>query len=172
MSIEVQVKFSKRSSLIFSIFIYIYTHTHTRIYTYMYVCINIYKQLRYIKFSKRSSLIFYSFIYIYIYIYIYIIDYAIRGIPISPLFPPPPSTHYILRQSPHNCSCPCVMHISSLASSFPMLDFTSRRGYSVTTYLYFLILSPLHHSLLPPSHVATIKIFSVSMILSLFFLFA
>ena len=42
-------------------------------------------------------------------------------------------------------------HVSSLAFPFPMLYFTSH-GYSVTTYLYFLISSPLHpfpHNPLP-----------------------
>ena len=38
----------------------------------------------------------------------------------SPFAPPPPSTPYSLRQSPHDCSCPWVMSISSLATPFPI----------------------------------------------------
>ena len=41
-------------------------------------------------------------------------------------------------------------------------------GYSVTTYLYFLIPSPLHPFLHTLSQLATIKMLSVSMILCLF----
>ena len=42
-----------------------------------------------------------------------------------PLGPPPPSTPYSLRQSPHHCSCLGVMHISSLATPFSILYFIS-----------------------------------------------
>ena len=41
-----------------------------------------------------------------------------------PLCPLPPSTPHSLRQSPHHCSSPWVMHISSLATPFPILYFT------------------------------------------------
>ena len=60
-----------------------------------------------------------------------------------PLYPPPPSTTYSLRQCPHHCSCPWVMCVSSLATPFPILYFTSPWLF-VTTNLYFLIPSPLH----------------------------
>ena len=53
-----------------------------------------------------------------------------------------PSTPISL-QSPHRCSCPWVIRVISLAAPFPIMFFTSH-GYSVTTYLYFLIPSPLH----------------------------
>ena len=68
-------------------------------------------------------------------------------------FPPfAPSTWHphSLRQSPHHCSCPWVLRISSLALPFPVLYFTSPwqivadSVHSVTTCLYFLIPSPLH----------------------------
>ena len=42
-----------------------------------------------------------------------------------PIAPPSPSTPNSLRQSPHHCSCPWVIHISSLATTFPGLYFTS-----------------------------------------------
>ena len=75
-----------------------------------------------------------------------------------------PATH---RPSPHHCSCPWVMHVSSLATPFPIIFFTSK-SYSVTTYLYFLIPSPLHPFPDTTSHLANIKTPSIPMILSLF----
>ena len=42
-----------------------------------------------------------------------------------PLCPSLPSTLHSLRQFPHHCSCPWVMHINSLATPFPILYFTS-----------------------------------------------
>ena len=60
--------------------------------------------------------------------------------------PPPPRTPYSLRQSPHHCSCPWVMHISSLASPFPVLYFT----YLWLFYNYlFVLLNPLTSSPIP-----------------------
>ena len=43
--------------------------------------------------------------------------------PLVPLYPSPPLQSY--RQSPHLCSCPWVMCVSSLASPFPILYFIS-----------------------------------------------
>ena len=87
-----------------------------------------------------------------------------------PFCPPPPSTTYSLSPSPNHCSCQWVMRVSSLATSFPVLYFTSH-GYSVTTYLYLLIPSPLHPFPPHPSpHLATIKMLFESRILSLVFL--
>ena len=60
-----------------------------------------------------------------------------------PPCPPPFNNPHSLSLSPHHCSCPWVIHVSSLATPFPILEFISH-GYSVTTYLYFLIPSPLH----------------------------
>ena len=87
-----------------------------------------------------------------------------------PLCVPPPSVPYSLRQSPHHCSCPWVMCIHSLSTSFPLLYFIS--PWLFCNYL-FVLLNPLTSSLIthsPPhtSHLATIKTFSVSLILSLF----
>ena len=73
----------------------------------------------------------------------YFIDYAIIVVPIFPPFSLP-SQWYIphsLWQSPPHCSCPWVMCIILWLLHF--LYCTSHpHGYSVTTYLYFLIPSP------------------------------
>ena len=60
-----------------------------------------------------------------------------------PLCPPPSSTPHSLGWSPHLCSCLLVIRTGSLATPFPVLYFMSP-CYSVTTDLYFFILSPLH----------------------------
>ena len=54
-----------------------------------------------------------------------------------PLCPPPPSIPYSLSQCPHHCSCPWVMHISSLAPPFPTLYFISPWLFS--NYLFVLL---------------------------------
>ena len=60
-----------------------------------------------------------------------------------PLCPPPASTLHSLRQSPHHCS----WHVSCMRILW-WLHFLyctlHPHGYSVPTYLYFLIPSPLH----------------------------
>ena len=70
---------------------------------------------------------------------------------ISPFASLLPSTPHSLRQSPHHCSCPWVMCISSWL--FHSLYCTLHPYvYFATTYLYLLIPSPLHsfpHNLLP-----------------------
>ena len=78
---------------------------------------------------------------------LYCIDYAITVVPISHLFPPLPSTSYSLRQSPHHCSCPWVMCISSLDSPFPVLSFTF--PWLFCNYL-FARLNPLTSLPIPP----------------------
>ena len=88
-----------------------------------------------------------------------------------PLCSPAHSIPHSRRQSSHHCSCPWVMHISSLITPFPKLYFTSPWLF-VTTYLYFLIPSPLHSFPDTLSHLATFKTPSVSMVLFLSFLFA
>ena len=60
-----------------------------------------------------------------------------------PLWSPPPSTLHSLRQSPHHCSCPWVMCISSLVIPFPILSFTS--PWLFCNYL-FLLINPLTSS--------------------------
>ena len=59
---------------------------------------------------------------------------------------PPPSVPYPFRKSPHHCSCPWVMHITSLATLFPILYFTSLRLFC--NYL-FVLLNPLTSSPIP-----------------------
>ena len=60
-----------------------------------------------------------------------------------PFCPPAPSTTHSLRQSPHHCSCPWVIHIVLRLPHF-LYCTLHPHGYSVTTCLYFLIPSPLH----------------------------
>ena len=105
------------------------------------------------------------FIFVY-FLKLYFIDYAITVVPI--FLPLPPSTLHYLRQS--QFSRPWAIHVSSLAPPFPILSFTS--PWLFCTYL-FILLNPLtSSSILPhPSRPATIKMFSLSMILSLFVLF-
>ena len=74
---------------------------------------------------------------------LYFIDYAITVFLIfSPL--PPSHQHPSLTQTtPHHCSCPWVMHISSLATPCPILYFTS--PWLFCNYL-FVLLNPLSSS--------------------------
>ena len=65
------------------------------------------------------------------------------------LCPPPPSTPYSLRQSSLLCSGPWVMGISSSATPFPILYFTS--PWLFCNYL-FVLLNPLTSSLIPLHH--------------------
>ena len=99
----------------------------------------------------------------------YFIDYAITIVPIFPSLLPSNTLHS-LKQSPHHCSYPWVMHISSLATPFPTLYHPS--PWLFCNYLlYFLIPSPLH--LFPHTPlIGKSSKHSVSMILSLFSLFA
>ena len=55
----------------------------------------------------------------------------------SPFATSPPGTPYSLRQFPYHCSCPGVMHISSLATPFPVLYFTA--PWLFCTYLFVLL---------------------------------
>ena len=61
--------------------------------------------------------------------------------------PPPFSTSHTLRQSPHQCSWPWSMHISSLATPFPILYFTS--PWLFCNYI-IVLLNPLTTSPIPP----------------------
>ena len=72
---------------------------------------------------------------------VYFIDNVIRVVLTCPPCLPLPSASHSLRQSPHHCSRPWVVHRSSLASPFPTALYTPT-GSSVTAYL-FLISSPL-----------------------------
>ena len=64
-----------------------------------------------------------------------------------------PATPHSLRQSPHRCSCPWVMCISSLATPFLILYCTS--PWLFCNYHLFLIPSPLDpfpHTSLPSAN--------------------
>ena len=63
-----------------------------------------------------------------------------------PLCPLPPSIPHSLRPSPHRCPCPCVRRISSLATPFPILYFTS--PWLLCNYL-FVLLNPHTSSPIP-----------------------
>ena len=57
---------------------------------------------------------------------LFFVDFSIKVVPTFPILPPtPPSTPQNQRQSPHHCSCPWVMHVSSLATPSTVLYFTS-----------------------------------------------
>ena len=68
---------------------------------------------------------------------LHFIDYTIMVVFIFPPLPPPPSTPNSLKQSPHHCSCPWVVHISSLATPFPILYFTA--PWLFFNYLFVLL---------------------------------
>ena len=76
-------------------------------------------------------------------LFLIIFYYCYYSCPNFPPSPPPPSTSYSLRQSPHHCSCPWVMSISSLATPFPILYFTS--PWLFCNY-QFVLLDPLRSS--------------------------
>ena len=88
-------------------------------------------------------------VFYFIYFNLYFIYYAVTAVPIFPPLPPSPSTLYSLRQFPHHCSCPWVMGISSLASTFPILYFTS--PWLFCNY-QFVLLNPLISSPIPSHH--------------------
>ena len=95
-----------------------------------------------------------------------------------PLCPPPPSTPHSLRQSPPHCSCPWVMGISSLATPFCILYFTS--PWLFCNYLFVILNSLTSSPILPnpppiwqPSKCSPYPQFCLcsSCLLSLFFRF-
>ena len=103
------------------------------------------------------------FFHFFNYILLIMLLQLFEFLPLCPLWL---STPHSLGHSPFLCSCPSVMHISSLATPFPILYYTS-------PWLFcdclFVLPNPLTHSPILPSHLATIKTLSESMILSLFF---
>ena len=68
------------------------------------------------------------------------------------LYSPPPSTPHSLRQTPHHCSCPGIIHMRSPATPFLILYFTL--PWLFCNYL-FVFLNPLTSSLLP-LHIPTL----------------
>ena len=92
---------------------------------------------------------------------LYFIGYAIAVILIIPFCPP--STQAI-----PPWSFMSMGHAQVLWLLHSLYCTLHPPGYSVTTHLYYLIPSPLHPVPQHPSHLATIKTLSISMILSLF----
>ena len=99
---------------------------------------------------------------------IYFIDYAVPFSQFFPLCLRPPGTP-IPSNTPPLSSCPWVMHISSLASPFPILFLTSTCLFC--TYK-FILLSPWIFPPISPSLLITLQRNSIFMILFLFCLFA
>ena len=64
-------------------------------------------------------------LYFFEFFKLYFINYAIIVVPFFPLLSPFTSAPYSLRQSPHHCSCPWVICVSSLAAPYPILYCTS-----------------------------------------------
>ena len=105
-------------------------------------------------------------IFLFFLILIYFIDYAITVVPFfSPLYSPLPCTSppTII---PHLSSCPWVIHVNSLASSFPILFLTSPYFVPTIYASYSLYLFP--HSSLSLSPLITLHVISISMTLFLF----
>ena len=67
-----------------------------------------------------------------------------------PLWSPPPSTLHSLRQSPHHCSCPWVMCISSLVIPFPILSFTSPWLFCTYQFVLPFLKNCRHYYRCPP----------------------
>ena len=77
----------------------------------------------------------------------FFIDYAITVVLIFPLCTPSTQNPPLPQAIPHHCSCPWVMHISSLTTPCPILYFTS--PWLFCTYL-FVLLNPLNFSPIHP----------------------
>ena len=87
--------------------------------------------------------------------------------PFAPLHPAPAPPHFF-KQTLHHCSCQWVMHISSPATPFPILYFTS--PWLFCNYLFVLPNTSTHSQ--NPLPLATIKtLFCISMHLFLFCFF-
>ena len=98
------------------------------------------------------------------------IDYAITVVPLPPLHstpscPPLPPTF------PPYSSCPCVILISSLASTFPTLFLPSPCLFS-TYHLCYLFSVPFSPSPPPTPLLINLHVSSISVVLFLFQLFA
>ena len=102
---------------------------------------------------------------LFLFFKLYFIDYAITVVLISP--PLSPFTHH--SPLPQTILTPLFMsmgHVYKFFAPFPTLYFTS--PWLFCNYL-FILLNPLTSSPIPhtPLHLATLKTFSISMILSL-----
>ena len=112
----------------------------------------------------QSFLILFIFVFL-VFLNIFI-DYAITVVPFPPLHSTPscnPLPHTFL---PH-CSCPWVILISSLASTFPTLFLPSPCLFS-TYHLCYLFSVPSPPSPPPTPLLTTLHVISISMVLFLF----
>ena len=114
--------------------------------------------------SPLPLIMLYTSVYVSFFFFkLYFIDYAITVFPnFPPLSPSTPSGNPHTTVHVHG-SCIYVLWLLRFLYCILYLH-----GYSVTNYLYFLTPSPLHLFPTSPSHLATIRTLSVSMILSLF----
>ena len=79
---------------------------------------------------------------ILVFLSVYFIDYAITVVPVFPPLPLSTQYHPSLQHSSHPLSsCPWVVHVSSLASPFPILFLTSPCLFC-TYHFYFLFPVP------------------------------
>ena len=132
--------------------------THTHAYTYTHTSMH----------PHTHTLIFedkdFHLAINYFYFVIYFVDYAITVVPFSPpLFPSTLHTPPICLPSALS-SHPWVVHISSLASPFPILFLPSPCLFSTIYATY----SPVPFSPLSPSPLITLHVISISVMLFLF----
>ena len=121
--------------------------------------------LRYLKyFSIIFFLFYFSKRFFYFFKYIYWLCYY--SCPISPPTPLHPA-HLLPPTFPAYSSCPWVILISSLASTFPTLFLPSRRLFA-TYLLCYLFSVPVPPSPLPTPLLTTLHVISISMVLFLF----
>ena len=102
---------------------------------------------------SHSGRFYFIFLHIFIFILffkIYFIDYAITVVPFPPLYSPMPCISLPPAFPPFS-SCPWVIHISSLASIFPILFLTSPCLFSTyhLCYLFSVPFPPRSPSYLP-----------------------
>ena len=90
----------------------------------------------------------------FFYFLLHLINYATTVGLIFPFYHPPHMTPHSLRLSTQHCSCPWVMHISSLATPFPILYCTS--PWLFCNYL-FVLLNPLTSSPIPHNPLTSSK---------------
>ena len=109
-------------------------------------------------------LFFFLFIYLFIYFNIFI-DYAITVVPFPPLHSTP-HTHPLPPTFPPYSSCPWVILISFLASTFPILFLPSSCLFS-TYHLCYLFSVP-YPAPPPTSLLITLHVISISVVLFLF----
>ena len=119
----------------------------------------------------QYSRVEYSYIFFIFFLKIYFIDYAITVVPFfHPLYSPPACTS-LPPSFPHLSSSPWVIHVSSLASTFPILFLTFPCLFC-TYNSSFVFPVPFHLFTPSPYLLTTLHVISVCVILFLFYLFA